>query len=934
MEKQGRIYYVDRELNETEVVRDFEFPCMFFVKKGNEIVKQITYDLHGVKSVATMSDEKKVLGDQITCSVVFNVNALGDKNKVHSTLGIVYSQKVKKNWNIPAKNFTAADDTALFVYAKCSKTTEFGSIEYTAQKKVLDEDDAFYFLLGTLHAPVGGLRIMSLSAGTATVDGGLIKLGIISSLDGQTTFNLNTGEITGKITFLPGSPAQNYIDTQVGSANQAAAAANQAAQNAQSSANAANTAVGNLSAYVDGAFSDGLISEAEAVAIEKYINTINSEKSAFDKLFTTLYANGFLTGTPKTNLNSSKTAYNTATTNLINSINTAIADEKITAAEKADVDAKFTAYNTAAGALQQRIEEANAAIQTAINTNASNAQAAANNAQATANNAISQITDIGSDNKLSPSEKQQTLLEWNRIQSEYAQYYAVATTLQLNVTAYTNAYNALNTYITPLLANLSVTSDIVGNTFRTNFNNYYTQHVQVVTAIENKKIENVQVGGRNLLRNSDFTKDISGWLPNGTGEMIEWSAAEKALDIKNGGNNGAFYQGVTTLAGDHVVSFDVKPYYQSGTPPYRVRVHFGGTSQDVTIHTSNEYHRYSLLFANAASSTTIIFQPIGADQRLYFKRIKLEKGNKATDWTPAPEDIDAAIGAVATQSATALAQAQNAQNTAAALQGKTSFLTTDIHGNVVATGTVAVGDVLGGNAGITGVTDRGGKSVRFWAGSDYAGKNTADWLMRDDGVEEQWFNGVLVRQRGVINGVYVELWFNLNGQLGKKITFSQDGKILEEWYNNGVLVYQIGQNGIYYVAEIPESFTPVIYLNLNSNASSPDINSFRQAIKIRIWQKTSEPTYFELRGGQGFYLYNAGQNVYSEYNKQFEGVKNSQSINDNIIDGWYVQQVNPLRFDGLKPTELQVTASRFQAGKVTQSVSINIPTTGQSFNQF
>src|SRR5690606_17423719 len=34
---------------------------------------------------------------------------------------------------------------------------------------------------------------------------------------------------------------------------------------------------------------------------------------------------------------------------------------------------------------------------------------------------------------------------------------------------------------------------------------------------------------------------------------------------------------------------------------------------------------------------------------LYLRNIKLEKGNKATDWTPAPEDVDAEINTVSTQ---------------------------------------------------------------------------------------------------------------------------------------------------------------------------------------------------------------------------------------------------------------------------------------------
>ncbi len=68
------------------------------------------------------------------------------------------------------------------------------------------------------------------------------------------------------------------------------------------------TSVRNLDTYIDGAFADGLVSEAEAKAIEKYINIVNSQKSDIDAQFTALYANSYLSGDPKTNLNSAKEA--------------------------------------------------------------------------------------------------------------------------------------------------------------------------------------------------------------------------------------------------------------------------------------------------------------------------------------------------------------------------------------------------------------------------------------------------------------------------------------------------------------------------------------------------------------------------------------------------------------------------------------------------
>ena len=65
----------------------------------------------------------------------------------------------------------------------------------------------------------------------------------------------------------------------------------------------------------------------------------------------------------KQNLFNQKSSYDTAHSQLITSINTAIADGKTTTAEKADVDSKFTNYKNVLGGLSIRLTEALKAIE-------------------------------------------------------------------------------------------------------------------------------------------------------------------------------------------------------------------------------------------------------------------------------------------------------------------------------------------------------------------------------------------------------------------------------------------------------------------------------------------------------------------------------------------------------------------------------------------
>lgn len=140
---------------------------------------------------------------------------------------------------------------------------------------------------------------------------------------------------------------------------------------------------------------------------------------------------------------------------------------------------------TAISEVDTKAVNAQTAANTA-NTAATNAATAASNAQTSATTANNLLADIANDNKLVASEKQETKKEWDAIVSEYSKNVTQATNFGVSYTAYQTAYNALNTYITPLLSNLSTTSDIVGATFRSTFKSYYDARTDLLNAIATK----------------------------------------------------------------------------------------------------------------------------------------------------------------------------------------------------------------------------------------------------------------------------------------------------------------------------------------------------------------------------------------------------------------------------------------------------------------
>lgn len=165
--------------------------------------------------------------------------------------------------------------------------------------------------------------------------------------------------------------------------------------------------------------------------------------------------------------------------------------DTIAAKAKEASDAAKKAADDAAAKADEAAESASEAAQKAIEakTAADNAATAAKNAQSDADEANSMLSDIANDNKFTAQEKQQTKKEWDVIVSEKPKNDASADKFGVSKTAYGSAYTALSTYITPLLSDLSSTSNITGTEFRAKFKAYYDARTDLLNAISAKAKE-------------------------------------------------------------------------------------------------------------------------------------------------------------------------------------------------------------------------------------------------------------------------------------------------------------------------------------------------------------------------------------------------------------------------------------------------------------
>ena len=281
----------------------------------------------------------------------------------HLTLGISslsssHKADEYKYWDMANYDSPVLIDPAkkFYLYVKCSNENQTGTFLLSETAIKMEGIAGYYhFLVGVLNSEYEGDRSFVELYGFTEILPGRITTEQIISPDGETYFNLVKGEIGGNIQIKTGSSGlENLSEWE---------AAHKEIEDAGKAAEQANNAVEGLHGYVDGVFADGIITEAEAKAIEKYINTINNAKAAIEATYNKLYTNVYLSGSAKTGLLNAKVTLMGCISDLINAINTAIADGLTTPEEKQNVDANFAYFNSAYADFNTAVESANRAIQ-------------------------------------------------------------------------------------------------------------------------------------------------------------------------------------------------------------------------------------------------------------------------------------------------------------------------------------------------------------------------------------------------------------------------------------------------------------------------------------------------------------------------------------------------------------------------------------------
>lgn len=465
--------------------------------------------------------------------------------------------------------------------------------------------------------------------------------------------------------------ASKYTDdTKANQAQAAADAAKQAAGSAQQTANNAVQSAATANALLSDIANDNKLTAQEKQETKKEWDIIVSEK-------------------PKNNASADKygvsrtaydTAYNTLSayiTPLLSSLSTTsnISGAAFRSKFKDYYDARTDLLNaisakakSLADAAQQTADAAQEKANQAIK-DAANAKTAANNAQSDADEAKSRLDSWASDGSISPTEKQSLKEEIARIDADKTQIANGYSKYNLGTpTNYNNAHTTYRAVLVTLTASSPETIAIPSD-FATKQTTYYTQRTNALTAISNAARDYAQGIANDL---SSYKKTVSSQFEQTNNSIT--AAVTSSKEYTNNVINNIQIGGRNLIAISNIVDGCIQA--ENGNY-YSVKDGYNYCSKDfipakygyytLTLYKSISVDRHSgsihcydsskkwlgicLPGITWTSPKTKTFQTLETTKYIKFTLIKgnvegnwkLETGTKSTDWSPAPEDSENAL---------------------------------------------------------------------------------------------------------------------------------------------------------------------------------------------------------------------------------------------------------------------------------------------------
>lgn len=159
-------------------------------------------------------------------------------------------------------------------------------------------------------------------------------------------------------------------------------------------------------------------------------------------------------------------------------------------------------------------------------------------------------------------------------------------------------------------------------------------------------VTDIEIGGVNLIKNSNFADGINKWETIGITCTVEADSTY--------GHHIKFSSGVAgdsnhRLLADAGSNFNhtknttyTLSFYAKASANTQVQSNIAGGANPCNYSLTTSWQRYTTTY-KASATGSLTFWAVEANKDIYLANIKLERGNKPTDYTVSPEDVQTAI---------------------------------------------------------------------------------------------------------------------------------------------------------------------------------------------------------------------------------------------------------------------------------------------------
>lgn len=420
-----------------------------------------------------------------------------------------------RSWSIQGGSVTLTTDGAYYVYARCAKAGSTGSIIISQSKINVDDGNSagnYHFVIGVISSIFNGYREVTLTYGATRITGRTINCGRIESIDKKTYFDLDNGEIGGNIRFTSGNGTDRLVSELEGDVN----GLGESLQGVQDTLKSLKDQVDGTVEYWYGEVvptdSNYPASEWAHDKKDEHLGDIYTDtKTGIEYRYSIKYDAGMRNPTYYWQEIASSgigTAIKTANEAL------AAAGFKshvyVTASVKSTPPATYKEGDLwlmlDTCKMKYCVKDSNG-----VSYRETDWKDVGYTDDTQALKALNQLSDLAADNKVTPAEKLMLKGELNNIRADFTQTASKATTAGVITTKYEEVFNALVKYANNLLANMNSTSTVNRDAYNKYFADYYTERANIIDAIAQKKVDDVEIGQGNYIANGAFFESTKGW---------------------------------------------------------------------------------------------------------------------------------------------------------------------------------------------------------------------------------------------------------------------------------------------------------------------------------------------------------------------------------------------------------------------------------------